>query len=352
MAGRGMPPVLDRDPAKPKALEEFDYELPPELVAQRPLERRDASRLLVVRRESGRIEDRVFADIAGYFRAGDVLVLNDTKVFPARLHGRKETGGRVEALLLGPARAGVWRALLRPAPKEGGRIFFEGGKTALFRGRDSDGAPLLEFDGDDVGEFARLHGRMPLPPYIRRDPDRLDADTYQTVYAARTGAVAAPTAGLHFTADLLEKISRAGAEILTVTLHVGAGTFRPVKDIATHRMHAEEFELSPEVAGRLNAARDEGRKIWAVGTTSVRVLETCMMRGRLVPGSGRTDLFITPPAEFEAVDRLVTNFHLPRSTLLMLVSAFLGTERTQGVYRHAVEKRYRFYSYGDAMLIH
>lgn len=334
-------------------IDDFDYELPAELVAQRPLGTRDASKLLVADRAAQSLKDDTFSSLGAYFSPGDVLVLNDTRVFPARLMGRKPTGGKVEILLVGPSEEEekVWRVLVQPALKEGQEIAFDGTGMAVYRGRDLDGMALVEFAVGDVLSFAREHGRMPLPPYVRREPDAADEDSYQTVYASREGAVAAPTAGLHFTRPLLERIRQKGVRVVPVTLHVGYGTFKPVKDIDSHRMHAESFELRPETADAINAARAAGRKIWAVGTTAARVLETCALDGKVVPGSGETDLFIRPPAEFEIVSGLVTNFHLPRSTLLMLVSAFMGHDFMRKAYRHAVEKRYRFYSYGDAMLI-
>ena len=334
-------------------IEDFDYELPAELVAQRPLETRDASRLLAADRVSESLKDDVFSSVDSYLSPGDVLVLNDTRVFPARLTGRKATGGKVEVLLVGPSEEDekVWRVLLQPALKEGQEIALDGGIAAVYKGRDLDGMALVELRTGDVRHYAREHGKMPLPPYVRREPDAADENGYQTVYSSREGAVAAPTAGLHFTRQLLDRIATKGVRVVTVTLHVGYGTFKPVKDIETHRMHSESFELKEEAAGAVNDARQAGRKVWAVGTTSVRVLETCALNGRVIAGSGETDIFILPPAKFEAVDGLITNFHLPRSTLLMLISAFMGHDFMRKAYRHAVEQRYRFYSYGDAMLI-
>lgn len=337
----------------PYSIEDFDYPLPESLIAQRPLERRDECRLLVARRSEETLEELRFGDIAGLISPGDVLVLNDTKVFPARILGRKMTGGKVEILLLAPSNKDPrrWRVLLQPALKEDQEIRFESGGRAYFRGRDTDGTALVEFEDPDVRSFAAKWGTMPLPPYIRREAETADAANYQTVYASREGAVAAPTAGLHFTPELLLAVGAKGAEIVTLTLHVGYGTFRPVQDIETHRMHAERFMLGADAAARINRARDEGRKVWAVGTTAVRALETCVLKGRVIPGDGETDLFIFPPSEFEAANTLITNFHLPRSTLLMLVGAFMGVDFMKRAYRYAVEKKFRFYSYGDAMLI-
>ncbi len=342
----------ERQIHSPYRLEDFDYPLPPELIAQRPLRERDASRLLVVHRRDGRWEDRHFKDLGDYLGPSDALVLNDTKVFPARLLAKKPTGGKVEILLLGLAgKPGTWRVLLQPALREGQEIRLPSGENAFYRGRDSNGTALVEFAAADVRGLAARWGSMPLPPYIRRESEPGDARDYQTVYARREGAVAAPTAGLHFTTELMESLRVKGVEILSVTLHVGYGTFKPVADPSTHRMHAEDFVLDPRTADRISRAMTEKRKICAVGTTTARVLETCALGGRVMAGEGQTDLFIYPPAEFEAVNALVTNFHLPRSTLLMLVGAFCGMDLMKKAYRHAVETKYRFYSYGDAMLI-
>ncbi len=355
-------------------LSDFDYPLPKELIAQKPLSTRDASRLLVIDRKSGELHDRYFSDIIEYLPAGDVLVLNNTKVFSARILGKKKkTQGKVDILLLAPYQrtsspgadytsAGeaeeyqtkkIWRCLVQPALREGQEIEFEGqAAEAVFIKRDTDGIPLIEFKGvEDVKAFAEKIGTMPLPPYIKREADLSDKDSYQTVYAKEEGAVAAPTAGLHFTKELLEKIEKKGIQVLTVTLHVGYGTFKPVEDLENHKMHSEAFELSPEVAEKINRARSEKRKVWAIGTTALRVLETCVQKKKLIAGSGETDLFIKDPFEFEATDHLVTNFHLPKTTLLLLVSAFMGEKLRKKAYEHAVEKKYRFYSYGDAMLI-
>ena len=336
------------------SLNDFDYPLPKELIAQRPVEPRDASRLLVVDRKSGEFADRKFSDLAEYFSAGDVLVLNDTKVFKARILGRKKgTGGKVDILLLRSERENVWQCLIRPSPRDGQEMLFGEEKAeAVFIGRDAQGVPLVEFPkGTDLENLISKSGTMPLPPYIKRDPDNEDVDRYQTVFARNEGAVAAPTAGLHFTPELLKKIKDKGVEILYVTLHVGYGTFKPVEDLENHQMHAERFELNEETARCLNQARSEKRRIWAVGTTALRVLETCVVNKKVVGGKGETNLFIKPPFEFEVVDVLVTNFHLPKTTLLLLVSAFMGEKLRKKAYEHAIASKYRFYSYGDAMLI-
>jgi S-adenosylmethionine:tRNA ribosyltransferase-isomerase len=355
-------------------LSDLDYDLPKELIAQKPLSPRDASRLLVVDRKDGALADRRFSDIVDYFSAGDLLVLNDTKVFAARLVGKKrETQGKVELLLLAPyerPKAGpedytsaaeaeelasktIWRCLVQPALREGQEILLEPGKVrAIFRKRDTDGTPLVEFQGaEDVKAFVAKAGSMPLPPYIKREADAGDLEAYQTVYAASEGAVAAPTAGLHFTQALLDRIRKKGVEICTVTLHVGYGTFKPVDDVESHKMHAETFELSAETADRINRAKAEKRGVWAVGTTTLRVLETCVQNKKLIPGKGETDLFIKEPFTFEIADHLITNFHLPRTTLLLLVSVFMGEAHRKKAYDHAIAEKYRFYSYGDAMLI-
>jgi len=338
---------------------EFDYELPRELIAQYPAERRDESRLLVLSRESGATEHRVFRDIRDYLRRGDVLVLNESEVIPARFLGRRErSGGRVEMFLLKELSPYRWEVLVRP----GGRIragtvleFGDGRLRAEVVGCGPGGKRIVELsvEGDLDRAIADL-GRVPLPPYIDREPEPLDRERYQTVYARVRGAVAAPTAGLHFTEDLLDELVVLGVLTARITLHVGLGTFRPVsvEDPDEHQMEAERYEVSEEAADVINGARRHGGRIVAVGTTCVRVLETVAgSDGRVRTGAGETGLFIKPPHRFKAVDMLVTNFHLPRSTLLMLVSAFAGRDRVLAAYREAVHRRYRFYSYGDAMLI-
>ena len=352
----------------------FEYELPKELVAQEPALRRDASQLLVVDRATGVVADQKFSDILEYIPSGDVLVLNDTKVFPARILGKKKkTEGKVDILLLSPYQkplmqldesmsAGeveewkakmLWKCLVQPALKEGQEISFAGETAeAVFLKRDLDGIPILEFKNiADPRELARRIGHMPLPPYIKREDAAPDMERYQTVYAKNEGAVAAPTAGLHFTQDLLANLRQKGIEIVTLTLHVGYGTFKPVENIETHHMHSEYFELSEDAANKINQARSAQRKVWAVGTTAVRVLETCVQDKKVIAGKGETDIFIREPFEFEVVDRLITNFHLPKTTLLLLVGAFMGQNLLRKTYEHAIKKQYRFYSYGDAMLI-
>ena len=335
-------------------LADFDFELPAELIAQHPLPDRAASRLLHV--SGSHVEDLLFADLPRLVSPGEVLVFNDTRVIRARLLGRKPSGGRVEALVervLDDRRA---LALLRTShrPKPGTTILFGDGDervAATVTGRDDDLFELA-FSADVWATLQRL-GHVPLPPYIAHADTAQDAERYQTVYARRPGAVAAPTAGLHFTPALLQALRARGVECVFVTLHVGAGTFQPVRvdRIAEHRMHAERYEIPLESAAAINAARAAGRPVTAVGTTSLRALESAAEGGLVRDGGGETRLFITPGFRFQVVDRLITNFHLPRSTLLMLVAAFVGLERIRAAYAHAVAQRYRFFSYGDAMLL-
>lgn len=338
---------------------DFDYELPKELIAQYPAERRDESRLLVVKRSGGPVEHRRFPDVLGHLRAGDLLVLNESRVIPARLLGAKRgSGGRVEVFLLRELCPGRWQTLVRPGARihEGAVLEFGGGElTARIVRVLPAGKREVEFhaDGDLAAALERL-GQVPLPPYIEREPDERDRERYQTVYATVPGAVAAPTAGLHFTEALLERARGNGIGIARVVLHVGLGTFRPVvaEEPAEHEMEEERYEVSPEAADAINRTRAAGGRIVAVGTTSVRVLESVADRsGSMHAVAGATSLFILPPHEFRCTDALITNFHLPRSTLLMLVSAFAGRENVLAAYREAVRERYRFYSYGDAMLI-
>lgn len=337
---------------------EFDYYLPERLIAQDPLQQRDESRLLVVKRNSDTFEHRVFRDIVEYLRPGDVLVLNESKVIPARLMGVREgTGGQVEVLLLRERKECLWEALVRPGRRvRTGTVLVFG--EGLLRGRvvadTGEGGRLLLFESAiPFREALEQVGRMPLPPYIKKYP--ANPQRYQTVYARREGSVAAPTAGLHFTGELLDKIKSAGVKVVTILLHVGLGTFRPVKveDIEDHHMHEEYYEISPETAAVINqAAASGGGRIIAVGTTTVRCLESGADEGgRIKPVMGRTDIFIYPGYKFRVADGLVTNFHLPRSTLIMMVSAFAGRDKIFEAYRQAVDREYRFFSFGDAMLI-
>lgn len=328
---------------------DFDYDLPKNRIALEPADPRDASRLMVLPRESGRLEHRIFRDLPELLEPGDLLVLNDTRVFPARMWGKKPTGAKVEILLvrnLGDLR---WLALLNCCGKlrVGEKLLLEEGLEGVLGEKDSEGQWTITFSGDLRPHLERI-GTTPLPPYIQRKARPEDRERYQTVYAREEGSIAAPTAGLHFTPELLERISARGVRILKVTLHVGIGTFRPVKSarIEDHVMHEEEYRIPPETVEALQAP-DRGRVV-AVGTTSVRTLESWAKTGAV---SGSTDLFIHPPHSFGVVEAMITNFHLPCSTLLMLVSAFAGRERVLSAYREAVAEGYRFFSYGDGMLI-
>ncbi|KPV42272.1 tRNA preQ1(34) S-adenosylmethionine ribosyltransferase-isomerase QueA [Alicyclobacillus ferrooxydans] len=347
-------------------VEDFDYALPDELIAQHPLEDRDASRLMVLDPVVETIEHRTFRDIVRYLNAGDVLVFNNSKVLPARLYGKKEdTGANVELLLtkrLGPYE---WEAMAKPAKRlrEGHVVIFpsnhglEGSGTdvlgqAVVAGVEEDGIRRLRFTlSGSMEEFLYEIGQMPLPPYIH-EPLR-EADRYQTVYAKDEGSVAAPTAGLHFTESLLDSLREKGVDLQFVTLHVGIGTFRPVTvdRVEDHHMHSETYYVDPTVADAVNRAKREGRRVIAVGTTALRTLESAGQSGEVHPGHGDTDIFIYPGYQFQVIDALITNFHLPKSTLIMLVSALMGTEFTKRVYEAAVRERYRFFSFGDAMFI-
>jgi S-adenosylmethionine:tRNA ribosyltransferase-isomerase len=333
---------------------DFDYALPGELVAQHPAPERAGSRLLRLSRDG--LSDHRFVELPGFLAPGDVLVFNDTRVIKARLFGAKDSGGRVEVLVervLGEREALAQVRASKP-PREGARLRLAGVLEATVLGRDGD-LFRLRFEGaESVLAALDRHGAVPLPPYIGRAPVDEDATRYQTVYARTPGAVAAPTAGLHFDEPLLDRLRAKGVALGFVTLHVGAGTFQPVRvrDIADHRMHREWYAIPPETAAAVAAARSRGGSVVAVGTTSLRALEAAAGRdGTVGAGTGETELFITPGYAFRAVDRLITNFHLPKSTLLMLVAAFAGRERILGAYRHAIDRRYRFFSYGDAMLI-
>jgi S-adenosylmethionine:tRNA ribosyltransferase-isomerase len=359
---------------------DFDYSLPKELIAQQPLARRDASRMLVLERGSGKVHDAMFSDIGQWLRNGDLLVLNNTRVIPARVFGKLPTGGRVELLLLREIEPGTWEALSRPSRKArpGATLQF-GSHCATIAERKPEGIRVVRFDPPDVSTLQQTSGEVALPPYIKEKCG--DYARYQTVFAKVDGAIAAPTAGLHFTPELLGALAQAGVEAAFVTLHAGLRTFRPVKaeNVEEHAMHPEDFELSEPAAGQVNRALAEGRRIVCVGTTTVRVLEgqateargqklearmqssdagtaSGELRGakgelRVAPGKGQTNLYIYPGYEWKVVGALLTNFHLPKSTLLMLVSAFAGREAVLAAYQHAIEQRYRFYSFGDAMLV-
>lgn len=334
---------------------DFYYELPPELIAQTPAEPRDSSRLLVYNRAEDKIEHRIFRDVCDYLRRGDVLVINNTKVLPARMYARTEHGGAVEILLLKRLDKDRWEVLAKPGKKCAvGKSFTISDELSFtVEGVTDSGERIVRFSYEGVFEnILDKVGSMPLPPYIKQKLQ--DKNRYQTVYAKTDGSAAAPTAGLHFTPELLEKIKSMGVEIAEVLLHVGLGTFRPVKEdiITDHKMHSEYYEVSPQSAEIINRAKAEGRRIVAVGTTSVRTLESATNdEGVISPGHGNTQIFIYPPYKFKCVDALITNFHLPESTLIMLVSALMGREKTLEIYNTAVEERYRFFSFGDAMMI-
>ncbi|MCK2016937.1 tRNA preQ1(34) S-adenosylmethionine ribosyltransferase-isomerase QueA [Peribacillus frigoritolerans] len=339
-------------------LDMFDFHLPEELIAQVPLEDREASRLMVLDKETGKLQHDVFSHITEYIKPGDCLVLNDTKVLPARLYGSKEgTGAKIEVLLLKQEHDDVWETLVKPAKriKEGSTIVFGDGKlSAVCTGVLEHGGRILEFKYDGIFyEILEKLGEMPLPPYIKEQLD--DQDRYQTVYARERGSAAAPTAGLHFTEDLLEKLKGMGVHIAFITLHVGLGTFRPVSvdDIDSHEMHSEFYQMTEGTARLLNDVKKKGGKIITVGTTSTRTLETIASRndGVFKEENGWTSIFIYPGYEFKGIDAMITNFHLPKSTLIMLISALAGREHVLHAYETAVEEKYRFFSFGDAMLI-
>jgi S-adenosylmethionine:tRNA ribosyltransferase-isomerase len=347
-------------------IEDYNYELPPGLIAQVPIKRRDQSRLLVVDRLRKSFEDRHFFDLPALLRPGDLLVVNDTRVVPARLIGRKESGGKVEILVLEHPDANrenpETRACLVKSskrPKSGSRLFFDGGLSARVDEVREDGLVRIKFTGDrSVDAMLEERGAIPLPPYIKRSKEspcsQLDRERYQTVFSDKKGAVAAPTAGLHFTRNLLEKLKKAGVGIARLTLHVGYGTFRPVRttDIRKHQLGEEFYRIEPETSKAIEQTKNKGSRVVAVGTTVVRALETASTSPEIIkPGQGKTDLLITPGHSFKVVDLLITNFHLPKSSLLFLVSAFAGLDLIREAYGRAIEKGYRFYSYGDAMMI-
>jgi S-adenosylmethionine:tRNA ribosyltransferase-isomerase len=340
-------------------INEFDYELPEELIAQEPLEKRESSRMLVVGRAEKSFQDEQFFNFPKFLKKGDVVVLNNTKVFPARLFGVSETGAKIEVFLVREVENQVWETLARPARrlKTGKKIFFGENLAAEVLEKSVEGRVFVKFEADgDFDQILDEIGKTPLPPYIKRAEGNLDADRerYQTVFAREKGAIAAPTAGLHFTPQILEEIKNLGATLAEITLHVGYGTFEPVRveDLSGHKVMAERYEISEETAGILNKAKAENRRIIAIGTTTTRALESAAQKGgKIQAGKNLADLTITPGYKFKAIDGLLTNFHLPQSSLLVLVSTFAGHELIMNAYRHAVGSRYRFYSYGDCMLI-
>ena len=340
-------------------LEDFDYDLPHELIAQTPIKDRDESRLLVLDKETGEMQDRHFYNIIDYLNPGDALVMNDSKVMPARIYGVKaDTGGHMEVLLLHNIEGDRWETLMKPAKKAkvGTVINFGDGqlKAVVTKELDHGGREIeFQYDGIFIEILERL-GETPLPPYIKEKLD--DPDRYQTVYAKEMGSAAAPTAGLHWTKDLLKKVEDKGVHLVYLTLHVGLGTFRPVdeENIEDHKMHSEFYRLSDQAAATLNAVRDNSGKIVATGTTSIRTLETVGTKfdGQIRPDSGWTDIFIKPGYQWRVVGSFITNFHLPKSTLVMLVASFTGRENILNAYQHAIDEKYRFFSFGDAMYIH
>lgn len=348
---------------------DFTFKLPEELIAQQPVAQRTASRLLVLDGASGTYEDKLFRDLGDFLQAGDVLVFNNTQVIPARLYGKKASGGKVEVLIerIIDERSALAHIRASKSPKPGTELFFaeDSSISAEVTGREGD-LFIVNFNHskqseNNVLDILNTIGHMPLPPYIQREDEDFDQERYQTVYAEKPGAVAAPTAGLHFDENILQQLSEKGIEQIYVTLHVGAGTFQPVRvdDLNDHHMHKEWIELTEENCDKINIARKQGRRIIAVGTTSVRCLESAALfsgmfedkEAQLKPYCGETDIFITPGYEFKVIDALVTNFHLSESTLLMLVSAFAGYENIKNAYQHAIKEKYRFFSYGDAMFL-
>ncbi|GAK30313.1 S-adenosylmethionine-tRNA ribosyltransferase-isomerase [Weissella oryzae SG25] len=340
-------------------LEDFDYDLPHELIAQTPLKQRDSSRLLALNAVTGAYEDKHFYDIIDYLNPGDAVVMNNSRVLPARLYGeRPETGGGVEVLLLRQDHGDVWETLVKPARKYpvGQEIVFGDGQLkAVVTEELEHGGRMIEFKYDGIFlEILEQLGEMPLPPYIKEKLE--DQERYQTVYSKVNGSAAAPTAGLHWTPELLQKVADKGIKLVELTLHVGLGTFRPVEEdnIEDHKMHSEFYQLSDEAAATLNEVRANGGRIIATGTTSIRTLETIGSKfaGELKADSGWTDIFIKPGYQWTVVDAFITNFHLPKSTLVMLVAAFTGRENILNAYQHAIDERYRFFSFGDAMFVH
>jgi len=333
---------------------DFSFQLPEELIAQVPLPVRSASRLLVCQRHSTRTEDRQFSELADFLQAGDLIVFNNTRVIPARIYGKKDTGGRVEILLerLQDEKSFIGMLRCSKTPQPGQKILIGDARSLTYEGRKGDFF-LFSSDQGKVEELFEEFGQMPLPPYIQRQADAMDNERYQTIFAQNPGAVAAPTASLHFDESILQALKDKGVDTAEVTLHVGAGTFQPVRvdDLKQHVMHSESFDLSAETVKRVQQTKAAGGRVFAAGTTSLRALEAASADGKLKPMSAETRLFITPGYQFNTVDGLITNFHLSESTLLMLVSAFAGVDEIRHIYRHAIDKKYRFFSYGDAMII-
>jgi S-adenosylmethionine:tRNA ribosyltransferase-isomerase len=340
-------------------VKDFFFHLPQDLIARHPMAQRDGSRLMLLDRASGAVREDIFSNLPGYLRSGDLLVMNDTRVIPARLFGRKESGGRVELFLLRRVTGDEdrWECLLKSSKRfrEGLCIIFESGMTAVVLSRSAAENWLVKFSGSEPFDvWLEREGHIPLPPYLQREDHADDRERYQTVVAREPGAVAAPTAGLHFTHELLSRLASHGVETAFVTLHTGLGTFQPVRTLTVeeHRIHTERYDIPPVTADKISRTKAAGGRVIAVGTTSARTLEySAQQNGTVVPGSGNADIYIYPGYHFHVVDTLITNFHLPESTLLMLVSAFAGRENVLDAYREAVSRGFRFYSYGDAMLI-
>ncbi len=338
-------------------LSDFDYVLPKELIAQYPAESRDSSRMIVLERKTGKISHKNFTDFPDYIKKEDILVLNDTKVMNVRLVGRRVTGGRTEIFLTGRIENRIFKALLKPSARirERDEVIFDDSKlkARILAKKEADNVVEFIYPGGNIDkELARI-GCVPLPPYVKREAEAIDKERYQTVYAKEAGATAAPTAGLHFTNEILDKVKSQGSSITYVTLHVNYGTFAPVKteDVTRHKMHSEEFKLGGKEADSINKVKESGGRVFAVGTTSVRVLEACASGSKVEAQSGKTDIFIYPPYRFKIVDALLTNFHFPKSTLLMLVSAFAGRELILKAYAEAIRERYRFFSYQGLTLM-
>ncbi len=333
-------------------ISEFDYKLPKDLIAKYPVEPRDSCRLMVLNRKTKEIKHKTFRNITDYLEEGDTLVLNDTKVIPARLKGKKETGANIEVFLLRPFSEDEWEVLIKNIKrlKEGQYIIFGKDFKGKLIEKYEEGKAKIKLVGENINHLIKKYGHIPLPPYIEREDEDKDKDYYQTVFARKEGAVASPTAGLHFTPELLEKIKQKGVNIVYITLHVGLGTFKPVsvENIKEHKMHEEYYQIPEETIEIIKKTKQKGKSVIAVGTTVVRTLETYAQTGRK---EGFSDIFIYPPFEFKIVDKLITNFHLPKSTLLLLVSAFADKDFILKAYETAVEEKYRFFSYGDAMLI-
>ncbi len=334
-------------------LSDFDYYLPKELIAKYPVEPRDSCRLMVLDRKNKTIQHRIFRDIKDYLEEGDLLVLNDTKVIPARLKGKKETGANIEIFLLRPISEKKWEVLIKNIKrlKPGQKVMIADDFSAKLVEKYEEGKALVEFEGNDINALIKKYGHIPLPPYIEREDEEKDKDYYQTVFAKKEGAVASPTAGLHFTQELLDSLEEKGIKKAFVTLHVGLGTFRPIQteDITKHRMHEEYYQIPQETIEKIKETKEKGKRVVAVGTTVVRTLETYAQTGK---SEGFSDIFIYPPYDFKMIDALITNFHLPKSTLILLVSAFAGRDFILKAYNEAVKEKYRFFSYGDAMFIY